>query len=91
MQTKTFPRLGDSAAKAIVKIIGTENVSDAEALRIAQVIDMAFERPSIIKNESDKAPAISVKLLDKLIQSNLEASTISKLQDVEQQILSATE
>lgn len=90
IEIKQLTWMGDSAAAAIIQVIGTQTVDQPKLGRILGILRAAFERPAIIKNAADRNPSVTFALLDQLQQDpSRDASALAEIDSTRQYVIGA--
>jgi hypothetical protein len=87
---KQITRMGDSAASAVIEVIGKPAVDKSKLERILGILRAAFERPAIITNAADRNPVATFALLDQLKQDpSRDASALAEIDSARQYVIGA--
>ena len=82
--------MGDSAASAVIEVIGKPAVDKSKLERILGILRAAFERPAVITNAVDRNPVATFTLLDQLKQDpSRDASALAEIDSARQYVIGA--
>jgi hypothetical protein len=85
---KQFTWMGDSAASAIMQVIGKQPVDKPKLERILGILHAAFERPGIIRNSADRSPTATLTLLNQLQRDPAwDASALAEIDSTRQFVI----
>src|SRR5258708_34656926 len=63
---KQLGRMGDAAAVAVTKVIGTKNITAQDIEMVLIVLHLSFSAPRLVEKVSDRAPRTTLFVLQSL-------------------------